>query len=361
MANITLRSGPSGKGSPLTVEEVDNNFISLNEDIGLRLLSSTYTKEDILNKLKLVTRPLDNSGLNSDTVGGLYPYTTNEPYTLVSRDVNGGFAAQTITAVSFSGPLTGNVTGNVTGALTGNADTATKLQTARAINGQTFDGTYDITVADATKLPLTGGTLTGNLTLNADPSTDLQAATKHYVDTYGCPKGAIIMWSGTTLPTGWGLCDGTIQSGTQTPDLRNKFIYGANTLGDVKGTGGGTTTTTVSAGSHNHTGLTDGHSLTAEEIADHTHSYTQHNSTFNSYYHGDYSNNYWWSPSYWNWWGGYYGYHAVDTTETTGGVTGSVAPSAPHTHGIGTDGAHTHTVPNNLPPYMLLAYIIKLI
>jgi hypothetical protein len=42
-----------------------------------------------------------------------------------------------------------------------NADT---LTTARNINGVAFDGSIDITVADATKLPLAGGTLTGGLT-----------------------------------------------------------------------------------------------------------------------------------------------------------------------------------------------------
>ena len=44
-----------------------------------------------------------------------------------------------------------------------NADT---LTTARNINGVAFDGSIDITVADATKLPLAGGTLTGGLTIN---------------------------------------------------------------------------------------------------------------------------------------------------------------------------------------------------
>ena len=47
------------------------------------------------------------------------------------------------------------------GALTGNAATATKLATARTINGVSFDGSANITVADSTKLPLTGGTLSG--------------------------------------------------------------------------------------------------------------------------------------------------------------------------------------------------------
>ncbi len=44
-----------------------------------------------------------------------------------------------------------------------NAATATKLATARAINGVNFDGSANITIADSTKLPLAGGTLTGTL------------------------------------------------------------------------------------------------------------------------------------------------------------------------------------------------------
>ena len=44
-----------------------------------------------------------------------------------------------------------------------NADT---LTTARTINGVSFNGSDNITVADSTKLPLTGGTLTGDLAVN---------------------------------------------------------------------------------------------------------------------------------------------------------------------------------------------------
>ena len=63
--------------------------------------------------------------------------------------------------------LTGTASISVTGSsasTTGNAATATTLQTARTINGVSFNGSADITVADATKLPLTGGTLTGTVT-----------------------------------------------------------------------------------------------------------------------------------------------------------------------------------------------------
>lgn len=49
--------------------------------------------------------------------------------------------------------------------ITGNAATATKLATARNINGVAFDGTKDITInsSDNTKLPLAGGTMTGTI------------------------------------------------------------------------------------------------------------------------------------------------------------------------------------------------------
>ena len=45
-----------------------------------------------------------------------------------------------------------------------NADT---LTTARTINGVSFNGSANITIADSTKLPLSGGTMTGELQLNA--------------------------------------------------------------------------------------------------------------------------------------------------------------------------------------------------
>ena len=45
------------------------------------------------------------------------------------------------------GNITGDITGDITGNLHGNADTATKLQTGRNINGTLFDGTQNITTA----------------------------------------------------------------------------------------------------------------------------------------------------------------------------------------------------------------------
>lgn len=69
--------------------------------------------------------------------------------------------ASSVTAGTFSGvsyTITNDLTvsGTLTGSLTGNASTATTLQTARNINGVSFNGSADITVTAA------AGTLTGN-------------------------------------------------------------------------------------------------------------------------------------------------------------------------------------------------------
>ncbi len=58
-----------------------------------------------------------------------------------------------LTATGFAGALTGNVTGDASGSsgsTTGNAATATALETARTIGGTSFDGTANITPANAT-------------------------------------------------------------------------------------------------------------------------------------------------------------------------------------------------------------------
>jgi hypothetical protein len=72
---------------------------------------------------------------------------------------------QVTTALGFTPYNATNPSGYITSSasITGNAATATTLQTARTINGVSFNGSADITVADATKLPLAGGTMTGTL------------------------------------------------------------------------------------------------------------------------------------------------------------------------------------------------------
>lgn len=71
--------------------------------------------------------------------------------------------------------------------------TANALSVSSSVSANTIDANGNIT---------TNGQFVGNGTI---------------------PKGGIIMWAGTTVPTGWALCDGT----NGTVDLSNRFIVGS--------------------------------------------------------------------------------------------------------------------------------------
>ena len=124
--------------------------------------------------------------ISTDNLGGLfYHASTNQPHVFRIGTNNKVFVIRDDdTKVTFSSndnPFA-TVTHDGVAKWLGNANTATKLQTARTINGVSFDGTANITIADSTKLPIAGGTMTGDLTLKGNPTADLMAATKKYVD-----------------------------------------------------------------------------------------------------------------------------------------------------------------------------------
>ena len=52
------------------------------------------------------------------------------------------------------------------------------------------------------------------------------------------PLGGIIMWSGSTVPDGWALCDGSTSNGRVTPNLRDRFIVGSGGTYATGATGG---------------------------------------------------------------------------------------------------------------------------
>jgi hypothetical protein len=122
------------------------------------------------------------------------------------------------------------------------------------------------------------------------------------------PQGAIILWSGATsaLPTGYGLCDGT----QGTPDLRDKFVVGAGTTYAVNAVGG--SALTGFAGSHTHTENSATANLNVSSLA------------------------------------------VAAGADTS--VVSAVVPQG-HTHTINQVGDHQHS---SLPPYLALAYIMKL-
>jgi hypothetical protein len=98
--------------------------------------------------------------------------------------------------------------------ISGNAATATALQTARTINGVSFNGSANITVADSTKLPLTGGTLSGGLTV-----TGTVAATA----VTGDGSGLTGVGGSTTY--------GAVGTYSMTYDDNNNFVEGSTIAG----------------------------------------------------------------------------------------------------------------------------------
>jgi hypothetical protein len=118
-------------------------------------ISGNYT--DLTNRPAVGAALTPGAGLTGSAFTGATPQTwtvnsaaANTASTIVSRDASGNFSAGAITATMFNGPLTGN------------AASATRLATARTINGQAFDGTANITLPPTPQALLTRGAfLTG--------------------------------------------------------------------------------------------------------------------------------------------------------------------------------------------------------
>lgn len=176
---------------------------------------------------------------------------------------------------------------------------------------------------------------------NISPSPDLdnigasnekvptQKAVKTYVDTR-LPKGLISMWSGTVIPQGWALCDGT----QNTPDLSGRFIVGySNNSGDYNGIGntGGLEQVALTTGqlpSHHHSGTTD-------TDGSHNHSFTGAKKG------GD-------------------GSATGSTNDYYAAFTRTTASAGNHNHSFTTNNTGNNQPHENRPPYFVLAYIMKL-
>lgn len=92
----------------------------------------------------------------------------------------------------------------------------------------------------------TGATNSGDACTNlgaalaADLTTHESEAFVHHPD---LPIGTIVIWTGVVVPDGWALCDGQTvldRNGQQlvTPDLRDRFVVGANTEHPLGSSGG---------------------------------------------------------------------------------------------------------------------------
>lgn len=168
------------------------------------------------------------------------------------------------------------------------------------------------------------------------------------------PIGGIIMWSGTVIPNGWKLCDGTTYSlsgrgGTTitTPDLRGKFIVGEDASFPLLSTGGSSTQTLLVANlpPHNHAPGTL--NITSSGPHAHRSGWSTESSADGGESTADHMNS---APN------SIYLY----TDTTTPGYTGAHTHAMTDFAGITGPGTGTSTPFSILPPYYALAYIIYL-
>lgn len=274
--------------------------------------------------------------------------------TIVARDSNGDFLANTITASNFIGFLTGNVTGNING----NAQTASRLQNPVTINGIQFDGSQNVNIPN-------------------DARVDELA-------------GSIKMWGSPTPPSNWVLCNGQSLSTAlypalfsrigytyggsgsffNVPNLINKFPVGAGGLYSANNQGG-TKDANVVSHSHSVSALS---TFTGNVLPNHTHSLTNAETNFaGSHVHellnsSSVNNNA--PPGV---------FHYADIGTTVNQPSNYTSSAGSHKHSIsGTIGSSSSGVPSgtvstsvsigstgssgtdaNLPPYIAVYYIIK--
>lgn len=210
------------------------------------------------------------------------------------------------------------------------------------------------TKADASS-PALSGTPTAPTAVASNDTTQI-ATTAHVKLAVALAfQGIITLWSGSqgSIPAGWVLCDGT----NGTPDLRDRFVVGAGSSYAVGNASGSISKTTDSQGAHSHGGVTGAHSLTEAQMPKHYHLMVGPNSI--TVPQGG-------SAGY-----GIYGGGTPDDTAvnyatwstgagaTSGSASTGTSDGNAHSHTIGGDGAHTHTVTDVRPPYYALCYIMK--
>jgi microcystin-dependent protein len=140
----------------------------------------------------------------------------SSPYAFLAR--NSIYAGNAVTAAYAVN--SGNASNLVNGA---NASVvAVSGSTVTVAGGVTMSGS--ISGVNAT---LSGNISGVNATLSGSVTGGVITATSAFVGNGTIPVGGIIMWSGTNVPSGWALCNGSTVNGQVTPNLSGRFVLGA--------------------------------------------------------------------------------------------------------------------------------------
>ena len=143
----------SGRTTPLTSVEIDGNFVLLDYNINQKLNMGDFTSNKIIDLLNDDSLSSSESGIDAGRLVGKRPSSNPDVNTIVSRDSQGNFSAKEITANKFIGESTKAV----------DAKTSTKLKTPVKINDVLFDGSFDVTIYDNSKISKSGDTTSGKI------------------------------------------------------------------------------------------------------------------------------------------------------------------------------------------------------
>lgn len=163
MAAIHLRQD---KERPLTIEEVDSNFDSLNREIAEKLDTVAFNATNILEILD--GKSGEDSGLDCDKIHGFFPSKISIPNTVAIRDDLSNIYANQFYGVHV-GAVLGNVTGNLTGTVTGNAsnvDGVVQVEhggtgSVNSAGARINLGLGTISTQSANNVEITGGSISG--------------------------------------------------------------------------------------------------------------------------------------------------------------------------------------------------------
>ena len=169
-------------------------------------------------------------------------------------------------------------------------------------------------INSSNEINIKSGNNTGKMGVNASGEIYTKSNAAGNTEFYMVPKGAIILWSGSVgnIPSGWALCDGT----NGTPNLQGRFVLGTGTIRE--------NAVDYIHNPHDFGGEVN-HKLTIEEMPSHSH-----------------------RPQ-----GGMLGRSPSNSLERF--LHNAVDNWELETSHTGGDGPH-----NNMPPYFVLCYIMKL-
>jgi hypothetical protein len=297
--------GGAGYAVPLTTNSmtskgyVDNLVNSLLNTAGLSGVSKQYVDNGVASAQSNAQTYADNNFMdkngNTDHTGGGLTFSGG-PYTFAPTSLTPIQIRSTIPAILFNETDVTNASGSI------------------GVDGGVLKLVYGSSLSSNTKGLLVDSS--GNVNVSTGTVTAIT-----FIGNGTIPIGGIIMWSGTTIPSGWALCNGQ----NNTPDLRDRFVIGSGNLYAVGASAGSKDAIVVS---HTHTITDAGHKHTQGAIEEFPLNGTDASRS------GTWRNN---SAS-----------GSFKAPFTYGATTGIVIDSA------GVTGTNA-----NLPPYYALAFIMR--